>query len=107
MFFCVSVCLSAQTGEATLSGTITDQSGAVIAGAIVSIADASGMTRNVTSNDSGEYVFGGLQPGVYSFSVIASGFVTYRSEGIRVSGSERVTIDAMVTPATASAEVNV
>jgi len=101
MLHCVSAVLLAQAGEATLSGTITDQSGAVIAGAIVSATDASGMTKNATSNDRGEYVFGDLQPGVYSLSVNAAGFATYRSEGIHVNGTEQVTIDAVLTPAAA------
>jgi outer membrane receptor protein involved in Fe transport len=65
----------AQVSGATLSGTITDPSGAAIAGAKVSIANkATGETREVTTNAAGLYSAPNLQPGVYDVTASASGF---------------------------------
>src|SRR5713226_4577756 len=68
---------SAQVSGATLSGTITDPSGAVIAGAQVSIANkATGVTRAVTTDAAGLYSAPNLLPGDYEVTIAASGFST-------------------------------
>jgi hypothetical protein len=67
--------LHAQAVGATLGGTITDQSGGVVANAaIVILNTATGETRNVSTNADGIYSAPNLQPGVYSISVTATGF---------------------------------
>jgi hypothetical protein len=58
-----------------LAGTVTDPSGAVIAGATVSFKnDATGQTRTTTTNSNGNYRFSLLPPGAYTVTVNASGF---------------------------------
>src|SRR5580698_7352401 len=58
-----------------LTGTVTDPSGAVVSGASVSLkSDATGQTRNATTNGSGAYRFSLLSPGSYTITASASGF---------------------------------
>jgi hypothetical protein len=62
------------TANATLSGTVTDKSQAVIKSAEVTITNkATGATRTVTTNDAGEYRLD-TQPGIYSITAKAAGF---------------------------------
>jgi hypothetical protein len=61
------------TGE--ISGTISDQTGAVIPGSTVTLkALATGEVKSVTSGKSGEFHFSLLRPGTYSVNATAKGF---------------------------------
>jgi len=67
----------AQVTGATLSGTVTDPSGGVVAAAQISIKDnATGIVREVTSDSAGLYSAPNLTPGNYEVRVSASGFST-------------------------------
>lgn len=62
-------------GFSAIRGSIKDQQGAVVAGANVTLTNAeTNVTRNTTSNDSGQFAFEGVQPGVYRVEVEARGF---------------------------------
>ncbi len=76
--------VSAQiSGRATIQGTITDPSGAVIPGAEVDLVEVRTHTENKqTSTHAGFYSFGGLQPGLYALSVTAPGFKRFTQENI-------------------------
>lgn len=64
-----------QTTTGSVSGVVNDPSGATVAGANVSIRNnETGITRNTTSNDNGEYSFPQVEPGRYTLTVEASGF---------------------------------
>src|SRR5262249_21443515 len=65
----------AQVETATVSGVITDQSGAVIVGAEVQVTNAdTNLTSTGTSNQSGIYLVTGLKPGRYRVHVGKDGF---------------------------------
>src|SRR6266853_522231 len=73
----VSFPLHAQVTGATLSGTITDASGGVIAGAEISVRNtATGIIRNTTTDSTGFYTVPNLIPGAYEVKVTAKGFTT-------------------------------
>jgi hypothetical protein len=75
--FCFSVSVHAQVTGATLSGTVTDASGAVIAGAEVSVRNtATGITRETTTDSAGFYTVPNLIPGPYEVKISAKGFTT-------------------------------
>ena len=82
----------AQVSGATLSGTITDPSGAAIAGAKVSIANrATGENREVTTNAAGFYAAPNLLPGLYEVTASASGFSTAKQSDLTLTvGAEQV-----------------
>ena len=76
----------AQVSGATLSGTVTDSSGAVIPNAQVAITDvATGVTRTVSSGDAGLYSAPNLLPGTYEIRVTAMGFSTQVRKGITLT----------------------
>ena len=65
----------AQVSGATLSGTVTDSSGAVIPNAQVAILDVStGVTRTVTTGGAGFYTAPNLLPGTYEIRATGAGF---------------------------------
>jgi hypothetical protein len=82
----------AQVSGATLSGTITDPSGAAIAGAKVSITNkATGVTRDVTTDAAGFYSAPNLLPGPYEVTGAASGFSTAKQSDLTLTvGAEQV-----------------
>ena len=65
----------AQSGTSNISGVVTDQSGAVVPGAKVTISNtATGFTRNVTTQNDGSYSFPGIPPATYQLTVEANNF---------------------------------
>src|ERR1700674_879924 len=77
LWLIVSVPLHAQASGATISGTLTDASGAVIAGAEISVRNTgTGITRNTTADSAGFYTVPNLNPGPYEVKVTARGFTT-------------------------------
>jgi len=69
----LAVAQSLNTG--TLIGTATDPSGAVVPGAQITMTDsATGQSRSVVTNSSGQYSFPGVPPGTYSVKATHPGF---------------------------------
>jgi Ulp1 family protease len=67
--------LHAQTSAATLSGTVRDATGAVVARSSVTITNSStGISRKVESDSQGRYSFSNVEPGRYELSVEHPGF---------------------------------
>ena len=98
-FVCIfGICLAnsrplrAQVAGGTLSGSITDPSGAVVANAQVVIKNsATGVATSVTTNTDGFYSAANLLPGEYEVSVSATGFNTEIKKGITINvGSQPV-----------------
>src|SRR3954447_4732042 len=76
----------AQRDLGTLNGTITDPQGAAVPNAKVTIfEEATGLSYQVQSNDSGLYSRPALKPGTYSVTVEASGFQKSQQKGIIVN----------------------
>src|ERR1700692_1675853 len=76
----------AQVSGATLTGTVTDASGAVVASAKVSIKNtATDVTRDVTTDSAGLYSAPNLLPGVYDITVVAPGFSTSLQTGLTLT----------------------
>ena len=74
LLFCTSAFAQGQ-GNTAIRGSIKDPQGAVVAGATVTLTNpGTNFTRTTTSNDSGQFAFEGLQPGVYQVDVEAKGF---------------------------------
>src|SRR5213079_553861 len=81
-----SVPANAQVSGATLSGTITDASGAVIPGVMISIKNrATGVVRNVTADEAGLYTAPNLQAGAYDVTAAAPGFNTVSQTNISLT----------------------
>ncbi|MBO0862180.1 MAG: carboxypeptidase regulatory-like domain-containing protein, partial [Chloracidobacterium sp.] len=73
------------TASATLEGTVTDKTQAVIKGATVTVSNkATGVTRTTITNDAGGYRFDLLAAGRYDIKVSANGFASAVSENVEV-----------------------
>src|SRR5205809_7687387 len=83
---------SAQVAGATPSGTISDASGAVIPGAMVSIRDEdTGIVRTVTADSAALYTAPNLRPSTYDVTVSFPGFSTQVQSGITLTvGAQQV-----------------
>src|SRR5579884_1783770 len=68
-------------GNAAMTGTVTDQTGAVIVGATVTMTQiGTDLKRSATTNENGQFSIPSLPPANYRISVEASGFKTYVRE---------------------------
>src|ERR1041384_4923380 len=82
---------NAQSVTGQMSGTVTDSTGAVVAGASVKLThDLSQQAHTFTTDSSGAFTFIGLVPGAYSLSISQPGFKTYDQKSIIVAAQERV-----------------
>src|SRR5690349_21368542 len=84
--------VAAQQTRGTLRGAITDELGAVIVGANVTLTDASGAQKKATTNGEGVYNFAGLAPGKYTLHAVASGFAPSEAKEVDITGA-RQTVD--------------
>jgi hypothetical protein len=83
---------TAATGQ--IVGIVSDPSGAVIGGATVTVKSAdTGITRSVTSNETGSYTVPLLPPGKYSVTVSEPGFKTTTSTDTAVPAATSTTVN--------------
>ncbi|ABF42507.1 Cna B-type protein [Candidatus Koribacter versatilis Ellin345] len=95
----------AETGQVT--GTVTDPSGAIVAGAKVTITDVNtGAQRTGTTNSSGSYTFTNLKPSTYDVVVEGSGFAKFtRRVDVTVGSKNEVSAQMSVTGGGTTVEV--
>ena len=99
---------SAQTGTTSLRGTVTDKSGAVVAGATVTLDEPSlNVQRTVSTSDSGVYDFPALKPGSYSLTVTSQGFRKYEQKNIELLVNVPTTLNVMLQVGAATETVEV
>jgi len=95
-----------QAVNATLLGTVTDASGAVVSGAKVTITEMkTGVSRSATTNEDGNYEFPNLPPGQYEVAVERDGFKKSVRSGVDVLVNSDVRINAVLQPGTNSETV--
>lgn len=88
----ISTSAFGQSRGGSLRGLITDELGAAIVGASVTLTDAQGSQKKTTTNAEGVYIFTGLAPGKYSLSAIATGFAPSDSREVGITG-QRLSVD--------------
>ncbi len=98
----------AQVDRAELEGTVTDQSGAAVAGADVKILAAdTGIAQEQNSNSKGYYRFPGLAVGRYTVTVTNTGFKTKVIEDVIVQVGQTRTLDATLAVGASTEKVEV
>ncbi len=116
-FSVVLCCLILLTGGAlwgqgifaTLTGVVSDPSGAVVANAKVVLKDAvSGSLRDTVTNGDGYFTFASVPVGLYNLSIEAPGFQTYKADAIDLGGGEKrnFNISLVLGAASQTVEVN-
>ena len=84
--------------NSTLTGIVTDQTEAVVAGATVTLTDpATGATKETETGPSGLYTISGLNPATYILKITAKGFESYIQSGVVVNVSSTIRVDAKLT----------
>lgn len=97
-----------QAGRGSISGTITDTQGALIAGAQVTLTnDATGVTQHTVASSAGLYAFISLNPGQYKVSVSQSGFASTMQDKIRVDVDQTTTVNIALRVGAATETVTV
>src|SRR5690349_23161708 len=90
----VPLALLSQEFRGTISGLITDPTGAMIAGAKVTVTETNTGTKIPTvSGSTGEYAAAFLLPGDYDIDVQMSGFKGYSSKGVHDGAGDHAVID--------------
>jgi len=103
-----ATCVWAQTDRGTIRGTIVDQSGAVVPGAVVTAANAdTGVSTSAKSTEAGVYSIAALPAGAYSVTVAQTGFKTLTRQNVVVDVGTVTGLDLTLEIGNASQTVNV
>src|SRR5262245_37302936 len=98
----------AQTSRGTVTGTVLDPTGAVIAGARVTLTGVeTGVRLSTDSNEAGVYRFDAVDPGTYDLTVSLPGFRTYLSSRVGVEANRATTIDPTLEVGAAETRIEV
>lgn len=97
----------AQLESGQIAGTVTDQSGAVVTGASISVVNTStSASRTAQSSASGEYLITGLEPATYQVTVNSGSFKPFTAK-VEVTVGSHVTLDAKLSVSSSTTEVQV
>ncbi|MBM3811551.1 MAG: TonB-dependent receptor [Acidimicrobiia bacterium] len=107
--FCVWLgVLQAQTGDATLSGTVTDASGAVIPGASITVKnERTGTARSVHADEQGQYIVTNLAAAPYRVTGRAPDLGPNEYTGVQLAAGQQRTLNLILQPASVTQEVTV
>jgi Carboxypeptidase regulatory-like domain/TonB dependent receptor len=106
--FLLVIPLAAQYTTASLGGTITDSSGALVPQAKATVIDTqTGLTRTAQSGADGSFLFSGLPVGVYDLIIEKAGFQNYRQLGITLTVGQAATQAVVLSIGQANQSVTV
>jgi hypothetical protein len=106
LLFACALGLAQQNSE--IVGTVTDQTGAVVPGANLTLTQKeTGFVYNTTSNSTGQFVFAGLNVGTYSLKAMAKGFEAFTATGLTLNVSQSLVSNVKMTVGAESEEVTV
>jgi len=98
----------AQTDRGSITGTVTDPVGAVVANAnVVAVESATHAQYTTATTGSGNYTLAEMPAGVYSVSVEVPGFKKFTQQGIRVDVAQVDTIDVKLEVGTAAESITI
>jgi hypothetical protein len=93
---------------ASISGTVTDTSGAVVASVPVIVTNVdTGISKTQTTNGQGFYSFQALPLGTYTLEVSQAGFKTFRQTGLIVDVNSKLVVDVALQVGSTSEKVEV
>ncbi len=99
----------AQEVESTITGNVTDASGAVIPGAKVEISNVAtkGNARTLQTDKSGSYTATNLAPGTYTVTVSVPGFKAFKAQNVTIFVAQKRTVDAQLQTGAVNETVSV
>ncbi len=96
-----------KTNDGNITGQVKDVAGAIVVGATVTVTDGKDFTRTTQTNEVGEFNFKGLPYGTYTVKAENSGFAIYENSEVKVSSSQKQSLDIVLTLETFEAQVTV
>src|ERR1039458_3409438 len=104
-----SMTVNAQILYGSITGAVSDMTGAVIPGVAVTLTDqGTGAVRSTTADNSGNYLILNVLPGVYTVAVPAKGnFAGTSVKNIMVEVNRQVRVDITLKPASVSTQITV
>ena len=82
------------SGSASVAGTVTDATGAVIPGAAVTLINVErGSEQEVSTNEAGNYAYPDITPGIYTIRVSSDGFETREITDLQVAVGQRAAVN--------------
>ena len=104
----LATCLFGQTFRGTILGTVTDPSGAVVAGATITVKNpATGLERTAQTSADGSYSIPELPIGTYTVTVTQAGFQTSITREVTVNVATERRVDAQLHTGQVSEKVEV
>ncbi len=108
VLFSLGVGLFGQSSTSSLRGTVSDQQGAVVVGATVTLANpATGFSQSTKTDGAGVYQFLQIPPGTYSLTVNMAGFATLKMENVQLLVNLPATASVTMRPKTEIATIEV
>jgi Carboxypeptidase regulatory-like domain len=92
----------------TISGSVVDRTGAIVAGATVKLLrESAAASQEATSDSDGQFLFAGIAPGAFQLTITSPGFATQTSSGTLHAGEDYVAPPITLVVASAASEVQV
>src|SRR5712692_11433932 len=108
VLFVCSVTLVGQTNKGGISGTVTDQNGALVPGATVVITNlGTNQSQTLTTSESGSYAANSLEPVSYSIRVEMKGFKNALVEKVKVDTATVTAVDVSLETGTIDQTVTI
>jgi trimeric autotransporter adhesin len=108
LLLCFAGALHGQIRSATITGSVTDASGAVVPNAAVAVTNQETSIKNVTkTTDAGLFTIPYLQAGKYTLSIDLAGFTPYRETGVTVETAQTVRVGVTLRVGTLESTVEV
>jgi hypothetical protein len=105
---CGSSMLAQLSTTATIAGTVTDASGAVIPGATVTIKNSqTGVVSTSESNGGGSFVVPGLNVGTYSVTIAKEGFAAFTESGVELHPAVTASVNGVLKVGSSTTSVTV
>ncbi|MGD0509125.1 MAG: carboxypeptidase-like regulatory domain-containing protein, partial [Terriglobales bacterium] len=94
LFLCASSVAFAQAGRGSISGLVSDPSGAIVSGAkVTALNHATGITLHTVTSDAGLYSFVSLNPGIYTVTASQKGFESVAQNNVLVTVDQVTTVN--------------
>ena len=108
LLFAIVTAGLAQVDRATLTGTITDSTGAVVPGASIEVvSQETGLRRSGQTTENGAYTFSQLPIGTYTVTVSCSGFRTVATKDVRLAVGDNRALNTVLEVSTVESAVTV
>ncbi len=108
VFICLPLSLLGQIDTGSLTGTVTDSTGARLSHATIALTNLkTGVKASVFSTSTGTYVFEALNPSIYTLKATSDGFETYSAPDLKINVQKTVTVDIVMVPGAVTQEVTV